>query len=278
MIKASRELSSHSGHGKRSLSLCQQCHIRRLSNTSTRASGHNKWSSIKRDKARNDSLRAKQGTILAKHITNASKHHGPDPKMNAQLAGAIANAKRAGMPKSSIESAITRGQGRSDTGAALEALTIEAMVPPTALIVECETDSKGRALLDLRNLLKRNGATTTPTAYLFERRGRISFAAKDGLGVDEVLEAALESGALDVDSTGQGQVIVDTRPQDLKEVEANLTKTMDLEAIALDTIWLPKLETAVTELDCEPLAELNSLRESLEEYPGVQGVYTNLIR
>ena len=69
----------------------------------------------------------------------ASKDHGPDPNSNARLATLIAGAKKSGFPKSSIENAIARGQGLSPTGAALEMVTVEAMLSSMAVIIECQT-------------------------------------------------------------------------------------------------------------------------------------------
>lgn len=71
--------------------------------------------------------------------------YGPDPASNPQLAAVVATAKEQGVPKATIENAIARGQGISPKGAALENLTIEAMIPPSvAIIIECQTDSKSK--------------------------------------------------------------------------------------------------------------------------------------
>jgi len=42
-------------------------------------------------------------------------------------------------------------------------MTIEAVVPPVAMIVDCTTDSKARVLQDLRVMMKKYGARETPT-------------------------------------------------------------------------------------------------------------------
>jgi len=61
----------------------------------------------------------------------------------------------AGVPKNLIEQAIARGQGRSTTGASLDVMTYEVMVPPSvALILDVETDNKMRALQDLNQTVK----------------------------------------------------------------------------------------------------------------------------
>lgn len=145
-----------------------------------------------------------------------------------------------------------------------------------ALIIECQTDSKLRALQDLRLLLKNHGGSPTPTAYLFEKRGRVLFRAQEGVGVDEALEAALESGAVDVDVDEDGRVVVDTEAGATKPAEERLAKQLGLEVESAETIWVPNAETVVSSLPRKSLVELEKLQEELEDYPGVQGVYINL--
>lgn len=201
---------------------------------------------------------------------------GPDPTFNPRLADAIANAKKGGFPKASIEGCVARGQGLSTSGAALETLTIEAVIPPIALMVDCQTDSKARSLQDIRLMLKNFGATQTPTAYLFEKRGRITFQSKEHIGVDEVFEPALEAGALDVTINDNGKVVVDTEVETLRIAEKQIAGNLGLEVDSSETIWFPNPETMV-DAGSEALENLYKLKEELEDYPSVQGVYTNLV-
>lgn len=200
---------------------------------------------------------------------------GDNPDFNPRLALAIATAKRGGFPKASIEIAIARGQGRSTSGAQLETLTIEAVVPPVALMIDCQTDSKGRALQDLRLMLKNHGATQTPTAYLFEKRGRITFQSKEGVGVDEVFDTVLEAGALDVNVDEDGRIVVDTEMEAIKTAEKKIVEALGLQLDSSATIWFPNADTKVEELEPDSLESLLKLQEELEDYPGIQGVYTN---
>ena len=150
------------------------------------------------------------------------------------------------------------------------------MVPPVALIVDCQTDSKLRTLQDLRLLLKNHGGASSPTAYLFQKRGRVTFRAQDGVGVDEVLEAALEAGALDVDVDEDGRVIVDTESGSMKPAEECVVQEVGLEVDSAEVIWCPNADTMVTSLSKGSVEDLEKLQEELEDYPGVQGVYMNL--
>ena len=239
--------------------------IQTFATSSTVFSGHNRWSKIKHDKGKVDGAKTKQRSALSKELTIASKRlshpdmfptrlwyanssteHGPDQTANPRLAGLIAAAKKVGFPKASIESAIARGQGQSLSGAALESLTVEVLLPPAiAAIIECQTDSKARTLQDLREVFKDYGATMTPTNYLFERKGRITFEASQDLDEDAFLEQAIEAGALDVERGEDGLVIVYTKPADLTSVAAAMEPALGLKVESSEFIWDPKEDTKV---------------------------------
>lgn len=250
-------------------------HPRLISTSLTRCSGHNRWSKIGREKAKVDSAKSKQTNVLSHAITNASKADGADPKLNPQLADLMGTAKRMGMTKGSIESAILRGQGKSITGAALERVTIEAVVPPVAFIVEAQTDKKSQMLQEVRQKLRYHGGNATPTAYLFERRGRLTFEPLEGVSFDDVFDVALEAGALDVIDDALSRFVVDTDPAALKIVESALTARLDLRLELSETIWHPKSETMTQSLSNETFEAIEKVTQSLEQYPGVEGVFTN---
>jgi transcriptional/translational regulatory protein YebC/TACO1 len=200
---------------------------------------------------------------------------GVDPGLNPRLATAIANAKRAGFSKSSIEGAVARGQGRSASGATLESVTIEAVSPPAALMIDIETDSKARVLQDLRVILKKYGAREGAAAYLFEKRGRSMFTPRDGVGVDEVFETAVEAGALDVEEGEEGRIVVDTEIEGTQTAEKRIVEEMKLELDSSDTVWHPTEQ--VEEADQSVCATLSKLQEELEDYDDVRAVYSNVL-
>lgn len=200
---------------------------------------------------------------------------GPDPAFNPRLVAAIANAKKGSLTKSSIESAIARGQGRSTSGAALESLTIEAMLPfSVGAVIECETDTKLRTLQDIRAMIGRRGGSITPTSFLFERKGKVVFEKQDGISTDEVLDQAIEAGATDVDVEDDGRLVVETEPSELSLVTQRLSKSLGLKVESLDIIHDPKEDTMVS-LKEENMAELEDIVAQLEEDPSVQDVYIN---
>ncbi|KAF2128893.1 YebC-like protein [Dothidotthia symphoricarpi CBS 119687] len=250
--------------------------IRCLNSTATLQSGHSKWASIKHDKAKNDAGKSKQRSILLRDISQAVKRAGANPDMNPHLALALVTAKKNAVPKASIEAAIARGQGLSATGAALETLVLEAILPPSvAAIIECQTDNKLRALADLRLLVKEAGGTVSSVGYMFEKKGRIILGKKEGMGVDEVLEPALEEGVLDVVEDEQGRVVLYTEPAQMKTTAETLAKALDMEVEESEIIYDPNEDTKVSLDDDAAAKDLSSFLDELQEVPGVQGVYMN---
>jgi transcriptional/translational regulatory protein YebC/TACO1 len=184
----------------------------------------------------------------------------------------------AGFPKASMEAAIARGQGKSTTGATLENVTLEVIMPPTvAMIIESETDNKARTMMDLRLLVKVHGGTVTPTNYLFQKKGRIEFEKDErNLGVDEVLDEAIEAGAEDVEANEDGSIVVWTEPNKTMAAAEALQKSLNLKVESSDVIWDPNEDTKVSLESEDAVKALLAFVEALQDNPQVQGVYANV--
>ena len=196
----------------------------------------------------------KQRSALTQELQLASKQYGADPQFNPRLASVITAAKKQGFPKASIENAIARGQGRSPTGAALDSLTIEAMVPPSvAIIVECQTDSKARTLGDMKSAIKDYGGTMTPTSHMFDRKGKIVFEGSKNIGEEEMFDQAIEAGAIDVQMEDDGTVVVYAESSQTTAVANTMAKSSGLKVESLDIIWDPKEDTMVNVASPEAL-------------------------
>ncbi|EGC49791.1 DUF28 domain-containing protein [Histoplasma capsulatum var. duboisii H88] len=262
--------------GPRSLRpwVCESC--RALSSSTIVQAGHSRWSTIKHDKGKNDTAKSKERVLHARDLINASKLFGPDPASNARLALVISKAKRSGMSKSTIEAAIARGQGISSTGATLEPVTIEALLPSSvAVVIECMTDQKARTLQYIRFLIKHHGGTVTPTSYLFEKKGRIVFEKVEGLNVDDHLEQAIDAGAIDVDMDDQGRLRVFTEHADTKSVGDKLSAVTGLKIETADIIWDPNKDTIVELQSGEDADKIEDILNTIREDSSVQDIYTN---
>ncbi|KAL1987167.1 hypothetical protein VTN96DRAFT_4773 [Rasamsonia emersonii] len=254
--------------------VCATC--RGFSTSPVLLSGHNRWSQIKHDKAKNDKAKSKERQILVKEITHASQMWGPDPKFNPRLNLAITKAKQAQLPKATIEASIARGQGISVSGEALEPVTIEAMLPGSvAAVIECLTDQKARVLQDIRCIIKDYGGTVTPTTYLFEKKGRVTFEKKEGLNPDDYLDAAIEAGATDVESDEEGRLVVFTEPSETKAVGEALSKATGLALERSEIIWDPNKDTMVKPKSEEEAKELEEVLDAIRDEPSVRDVYLN---
>src|SRR2546421_2750023 len=183
----------------------------------------------------------------------------------------------AGFPKASIEASIARGQGISSTGAKLESVTLEAILPPSvACVIDCQTDSKLRLLQDLRFIIRNHGGTVTPTSYLFEKKGIIVFEKDEsGMGVNEVLDEAIEAGAEDVDANTNGNVVIWTKPGKTSFTANTLAEKLKLRVQSSDIIWDPNDDTKIQLESTELAKDLVELIDELQEVPGIQGIYIN---
>ena len=243
------------------------------------ASGHNRWSKIKHDKGKNDAAKNRQRSIFAQEIALASRLHGPDPSLNSRLAEIVSKAKKEGFPKPAIEAAIARGQGRSPSGASLESVMVEGVLPGNvACIVECETDSRLRTLSNVRLAMKECGGREGPSAYLFEKRGKVVLERKEGVGVEEVLDAALEVGATDVmEGDDEKGVIVLCEPGDTKSVCETVSSALGLEIVTNEIVWSANEDTKVEVESEEAAAELDEFVDQLmEKEPSVQTIAMNI--
>lgn len=114
--------------------------------------GHNKWTQIKRQKAVTDSKKSKVFSKCSKIIALAARK-GADPAMNFELRTAIEKAKAENMPLDNIERAVAKGSGAGE-GGRLESARYEAYGPGgTAIIIDVITDSKNRAVAEIKHLL-----------------------------------------------------------------------------------------------------------------------------
>ena len=189
----------------------------------------------------------------------------------------IAAAKKAGFPKQSIENAIAHGQGLSASGVALESFLLEFMIPASgiAALVECQTDNKMRTLQDVREILKFFGATQTPTAYMFERRGKLTISGETGPQQEDVFDHAVDAGAVDVESQDESLFIY-TEPSAVCSVAEKLEAALGLQP-AIELVWEAKDDARVKIEDAEAEERIQRLISRLEDDPSVQNVNLNAI-
>jgi YebC/PmpR family DNA-binding regulatory protein len=233
--------------------------------------GHSKFKNIMHRKGRADSARSKLFSKLSREITVAAKAGLPDPAMNSRLRLAVANAKAESMPKDNIDRAIKKGaSGEADT---LEDIRFEGFGPGgIGVIVEVLTDNRNRAASTVRSSFTKHSGNlgeTGSVAFMWDRVGQISYAPEAG-SEDQVMEAAIEAGADDVESDEDGHTIY-TAFEQLSEVAAALEAALG-PAKSAAIAWRPKARTPISG---DAAASLMKLLEALEDDDDVQNVYSN---
>ena len=196
--------------------------------------------------------------------------------MNTALAYAINNARKAQVSKEALEKAIAKGQGKSLSGAALDNVLIEAMLPHgVAAIMEGQTENKNRIVADVKSIVQRAGGVLTPTAFSFEKKGKIWFRPHESIGLDEAMDDAIEAGAEDITSD-DGQLVVETAPALVSSVGQRLHSALGLEVEKSQILFDPKEET-LAKLDETQASELQLVLDQLEDLDDLQEVYINAV-
>lgn len=233
--------------------------------------GHSQFKNIMHRKGKQDKVRSKLFSKLAREITVAAKDGGGDPGMNAKLRLAILNARAENMPKDNIERAIKKASG-SDAET-YEMVRYEGYGPGgTAVIVETLTDNRNRTGGNVRAAFTKYGGAlgeTNSVSFSFDRVGEIVYPASAG-STDAVLEAAIEAGAEDVISDEETHTILTTF-EGMQEVSKALEASLG-QASSIKPNWRPQNTVPVDE---EKATTLMKLIGVLEDDDDVQNVYTN---
>ncbi len=222
-------------------------------------------------KGRQDAARSKLFSKLAKEITVAAKIGMPDPDMNPRLRLAVQNAKSQSMPKDNIERAINKASSGDDDN--FEEVRYEGYGPGgVAVIVEALTDNRNRTGAAVRAAFSKHGGNlgaTGSVGHMFNKVGEISFAAAIG-SPDDVLEAAIEAGADDVQSDENGHLVIcgfDSLGTVAGEIETLLGEPESVKAV-----WTP---TITSQVDEEAATSIMKLLATLEDDDDVQSVFSN---
>ena len=233
--------------------------------------GHSKWANIQHRKGKQDKARSKTFSKLAKEITVAARMGMPDVDMNPRLRLAVKAAKAVSMPKDVIDRAIKKSQ--TGDGADYTEIRYEGYgANGIAIIVETMTDNLNRTASNVRSYFTKAGGNlgqTGSVSHGFDRVGEISYPVAAG-SADEVMMAALEAGADDVDSDEDGHWIFCSVAA-LNAVSDALEKVLG-ESTESKLIWKPQ---ALTEVDLDTAQKLMRLIDLLEEDDDVQTVTHN---
>ena len=234
--------------------------------------GHSQFKNIMHRKGRQDAVRSKLFSKFSKEITVAAKMGMPDPDMNPRLRLAIQNAKAQSMPKDNIQRAINKAS--ASDGENYDDIRYEGYGPGgVAVIVEALTDNRNRTASNVRSTFGKAGGAlgeTGSVGFMFERVGEIIYPSEAG-DADTIMEAAIEAGAEDVESTEENHTIY-CGFEDINDVSKSLQEALG-EAVSVNPTWKPNSGTPV---DANKGASLMRLLANLEDDDDVQKVYSNV--
>jgi len=233
--------------------------------------GHSQYKNIMHKKGKQDAIRSKVFSKLAREITVAAKMGMPDPNMNPRLRLAVLAARAENMPKDNIERAIKKASGGDAEN--YDEVRYEGRAPGgIAIIVEALTDNRNRTAGEVRSYFSKAGgelAANGAVSFMFDHVGSIEYDLKVA-SEDEMMEAALEAGADDVATTEEGHEII-TAMESFGEVSKALEAKFG-EARKAKIVWKPQTTTMLDDETGEKILKLVGL---LEDNDDVQNVYAN---
>ncbi len=241
-------------------------------------SGHSKWATTKHKKAVIDAKRGKLFAKLIKNIEVAARVGGGDPAGNPTLYDAIQKAKKSSVPNDNIDRALKRGSGADGGGTDYDTIMYEAYGPAgVAILIECLTDNRNRAVSDVRVGVTRNGGTMADggsVQRLFARKGVVVVPKEQSgraVSEDDLLEATLDAGPEDVSDEGDTfEVLSDAN--DLVRVREAI-QAAELDYDSAEVAFMASFSQPVDNAD--QARTLFRIIDALEDSDDVQNVYSN---
>lgn len=233
--------------------------------------GHSKWANIKHRKGRQDEKKQKIFSKLIREITVASKLGGAEASDNPRLRLALDKALGANMPKDTIDRAISRGAGDSDSGN-LEEITYEGYGPNgVAILIEAMSDNKNRTVAEVRHAFSKCGGslgTDGSVSYLFLKKGQIIVKESNQ---EKLLELLISEGIEDIESSNEDLTLIFTEPNNIHNVKNVLLKE-NIEIIEAEMIMDSSQNVQLNSEDTEKVLKL---LDNLEDLDDVQNVFSN---
>ncbi|MCK4778140.1 MAG: YebC/PmpR family DNA-binding transcriptional regulator [Actinomycetia bacterium] len=236
-------------------------------------SGHSRWSTIKRKKAKEDAKKGKIFSKLTRAIVVAARAGGGSPETNIALTTAIERAKEYNLPHDNIERAIKKGTGETE-GVTYENIIYEGYAPyGVAVMVDVLTDNRNRAASDIRNIFsKYNGnlGESGCVSWIFNKQGIILIGKKNTVKEDELLSVVLEAGGEDL-RVEDGIYEIITSQADFN----NVKKMVEDKGFEIESAQITMVPKNTVKLKKEEAKKVLKLVNILEEHDDIQEVYSN---
>ncbi len=236
-------------------------------------SGHSKWATIKRKKAKVDAQKGASFARYSREILVAAKIGGANPDANFRLRSAIDKAKAIGLPNDNVKRLLEKAAGSAD-GGNFEDITYEGYAPGgVAVLIEAVTDNRNRTAGDIRSYFNKNNGNLGETGcvgWIFKEFGVISIA-KNNIDYDKLFEDAINSGADDFSEEDDEYKIM-TNPDILQSVAEAIEK----EGYALKNVEVTRIpQNTVAVEDKDTAKYLLRLLDAIESHDDVQNVWAN---
>jgi YebC/PmpR family DNA-binding regulatory protein len=203
---------------------------------------------------------------------------GGDLSGNPTLYDAVQKAKKSSVPNDNIDRAVKRGSGAEAGGADYQTIMYEGYGPNgVALLIECLTDNKNRAAMEVRTAMTRNGGSLADpgsVSYLFSRKGVVIVPQQQEprtVSEDDVLEATLDAGAEEVNELGDAFEVI-SEATDLVAVRTAL-QAAGVDYDSAEASFVPSMNVELE--DGNAAGAVLRLVEALEDLDDVQNVFSN---
>lgn len=241
--------------------------------------GHSKWANTKFRKEAQDKKRGKLFTRFIREITIAVKQNGPEPNNNPRLRSAIDKALDGNLTRDAIDRAIKRAIGNEEKD--LEEITYEGYGPQgIAVMVECLTDNKTRAVSNVRHMFTKHGGNLGvdgSVSYLFNKEGHIVLKPKVALTkeqLDNIMDTAINLEASDLEQQ-QELILITTEPKDLNNIKLALEQKFE-NLIKVENAEITIIAKNYIKPDNDDvLNKIIKFLDALEDLDDVQNVYSN---
>ena len=226
-------------------------------------------------KAQAADARGKLFGRLAKDIMVAARG-GADPASNSRLRLVVEQARKASMPKDTLDRAIKKGAGLSGESVQFEHVIYEGFAPHRVpLMVECLTDNVNRTAPEMRVLFRKGQlGTSGSVAWDFDHVGMIE-AQPAAAGADPEL-AAIEAGAQDFEpGEEEGTTMFWTDPGDLDLVSRALP-AQGFTVLSAKLGYRPKNPVDPASLDAAQLEEVEAFLAAIDQHDDVQNIFVGM--
>jgi YebC/PmpR family DNA-binding regulatory protein len=234
--------------------------------------GHSHSKNVAVRKGKQDAMRAKIFTKIAREITAACRAGMPDPAHNPRLRAVLIKARAENITRDKIEETIKRATGAGNTEN-YDEVRYEGYGPGgVAVIVEALTSNRNRTASEVRAAFAKFGGNLGETGsvnFMFERLGVIAYPAAKA-SEEAMLDAAIETGADNCESDKEQHTIT-CAPESFGAVRDALEKKLG-EPQSARLTWQPRTGAPIDE---EAARSLLKMLDALEDNDDVQEVFAN---